>query len=87
MDDQGYILGKDNSGIFSLRQRIQTGFGAHPTSCPVGTRGPRRETDHSPSSSAEVKTAWSYTSTPQYVFMASCLVKHRDEFTFMSLCT
>jgi hypothetical protein len=25
---------------------------------------------------------WSYTSTPQYVFMAWCLVKHRDNFTF-----
>jgi hypothetical protein len=25
---------------------------------------------------------WRYTSTPQYVFMAWCLVKHRDNFTF-----
>jgi hypothetical protein len=25
---------------------------------------------------------WSYTSTPQYVFMAWFLVKHRDNFTF-----
>jgi hypothetical protein len=33
-------------------------------------------------SSAEVKNAWSYTTTPQYVFMACCLVKHRDNFTF-----
>jgi len=29
-----------------------------------------READHSPPSSAEVKNAWSYTATPQYVFMA-----------------
>jgi hypothetical protein len=28
------------------------------------------------------KNAWSYTSTPQYIFMAWCLVKHRDNFTF-----
>jgi len=28
-----------------------------------------RETDHSPPTSAEVKNAWSHTSTPQYVFM------------------
>jgi hypothetical protein len=28
------------------------------------------------------KNAWSYTSTPQYVFMAWCLVKHREIFTF-----
>jgi hypothetical protein len=26
--------------------------------------------------------AWSYTSTPQYFFMAWGLVKHRDNFTF-----
>jgi hypothetical protein len=29
-----------------------------------------------------LKNAWSYTSTPQYVFMVWCLVKHRDNFTF-----
>jgi hypothetical protein len=28
------------------------------------------------------KNAWSYTSTPPYVFMAWCFVKHRDNFTF-----
>jgi hypothetical protein len=36
---------------------------------------PGREADHSPPSRAEVKNAWSYTSTPQYAFMAWCLVK------------
>jgi hypothetical protein len=41
-----------------------------------------REVDHSPPSSAEVKNAWSYTSTPQNVFMAWCLVKHRYNFNF-----
>jgi hypothetical protein len=35
------------------------------------------EADHSPPSSAQVKNAWSYTSTPQYIFMAWCLIKHR----------
>jgi hypothetical protein len=40
------------------------------------------ETDHSPTSSAEVKNAWSYTSTPSYVFMTWYLVKHTDKFTF-----
>jgi hypothetical protein len=35
---------------------------------------PGREADHSPPSSAEVRNAWSYTSTPQYVFKAWCLV-------------
>jgi hypothetical protein len=42
----------------------------------LGVKRPGSEADHSPPSSAEVKKAWSYTSTPQYVF------KHRDNFTF-----
>jgi hypothetical protein len=42
---------------------------------------PRHEDDRSPVSSAEVKNAWHYTSTP-IVFMAWYLVKHRDKFTF-----
>jgi hypothetical protein len=40
------------------------------------------EADHSPPSSAEVKNEWNYTSIPQYVFMAWCLLKHRGNFTF-----
>jgi hypothetical protein len=49
----------------------------------LGIKWPGREADHSPPSSAEVKNAWSYTSTPsQYVFMAWCLFKHRDNFIF-----
>jgi hypothetical protein len=47
---------------------------------------PGREADHSPSSNAEVKNVWNYTSTPQYALMARCSVKkekkHRDNFTF-----
>jgi hypothetical protein len=38
------------------------------------------EADHSPPSSAEVKNVWRYTSTPLYVCMAWCLVKHTDTF-------
>jgi hypothetical protein len=38
-------------------------------------RRPGREADHSPPSSAEVKKAWSYNSTPQYDFMVWCLTK------------
>jgi hypothetical protein len=80
------------AGNFSLHHRVQNGSGAHPASYPMGTRGsflgvkrPRREADHSPPSSAEVKNAWSYTSTPQYAFMAWCSVKkrYRDNFTFI----
>jgi hypothetical protein len=48
---------------FSSSLCIQTGSGAHPSSCPMGTGGPfpggkarpGRDTDHSPPSSAEVK--------------------------------
>jgi hypothetical protein len=35
-----------------------------------------------PPTSAEVKKMWIHTSTPPYVFMAQCLIKHRDSFTF-----
>jgi hypothetical protein len=38
-----------------------------------------READHSSPSSAEVKNAWSYTSTPQYAFMAWCSVKAQGQ--------
>jgi hypothetical protein len=48
----------------------------------LGIKWPGREADHSPPSSAEVKNGWSYTSIPQCAFMAWCLVKHRDNFTF-----
>jgi hypothetical protein len=47
----------------------------------LGVKRPDREADHSPPSSTDVKNAWSYTSTPQYVFMAWYLVKHRVNFT------
>jgi hypothetical protein len=55
----------------------------------VGTGGtflevkqPGREADHSLPSSAEVKNAWRYASTSEYVFETWCLVKHSDIFTF-----
>jgi hypothetical protein len=40
-----------------------------PGALSLGVKRPGRQTDHSPSSSAEIKNVWSYTSTPQYVFM------------------
>jgi hypothetical protein len=67
------------AGNFSLHHRVQNGSGAHPASYPVvaltlGIKRPGGEADHSPPSNAEV--------THPYVFMAWCLVKHRDNFTF-----
>jgi len=75
--------------MFSLHYRVQTGSGAHRASCPMGAlslevKRLRREADHSPPPNAEVKNAWSYTSTSPYVFMVYCLVKHRDNFTFFT---
>jgi hypothetical protein len=52
-----------------------------PGTLSLGVKRPGRKADHSPPCSVEVKNAWSYTSTPQYVFMAWCLVKHRGNFT------
>jgi hypothetical protein len=37
--------------------------------------------DRSPSGT-EVKNAWSYTCTSSYFFMACCLIKQKDSFTF-----
>jgi hypothetical protein len=55
----------------SLHLHVQTGSGAHPASCPVGTGGcfsggkaAGAEDDHSPPSSADVKKVWRHTSTP-----------------------
>jgi len=49
------------AGNFSLLHRVQTGFGSHTASYPVGTgalsqgvKRPEREADHSPPPSAEV---------------------------------
>jgi hypothetical protein len=62
---------------FSLLQIVQNGSEVHPTSYPMGTgalspgvKRPRREVDHSPPTSAEVKKMWIYTSTSTYAFMA-----------------
>jgi hypothetical protein len=44
----------------------------------LGLKRLGREADHSPPSSAEVKECVELYVHPQYVFMAWCLVKHRD---------
>jgi hypothetical protein len=61
------------AGNFSLHHRVQTGSGAHPASYPLDTAGSFP--------GGKAASAWSYTSTPQYVLMTWCLVKHRDNFT------
>jgi hypothetical protein len=75
-------------GIFLFTTASRTALGPSqppiqwvPGTLSLGVKRQGHEADHSPPSSAEVKNAWSYTSTPQYVFMAWCLVKRRDKFT------
>jgi hypothetical protein len=47
-----------------------------------GVKRPGREAEHLPVSSAEVKKTWIYTSIPLYAFMAYCLLRYSDNFTF-----
>jgi hypothetical protein len=77
------------SGIFVLTTASIEAPG--PTHLPVqwvlcvlsgAVNRPAREADNSSPSSAEVKNAWSCTSTHQYVLMPWYLIKHRDNFTF-----
>jgi len=79
--------------FFCLLHRVQTDSEAHldcypmdeVVSFPGKVKRPGREPDHSPPSSVEVKNAWNYNYTPQYVFIAWCLVKHRDTYIFYLL--
>jgi hypothetical protein len=49
----------------------------------TGRPFPGGEADHSPPSNVEVKTVWSQTSTPKYVFMMWYRGKRREKFTFI----
>jgi hypothetical protein len=66
--------------IFSLHHCVQTDSGSYPASYPAGSRNflrgvkrPGREANHSHPYSAEVKTEWSYISTPPYIFMVASI--------------
>jgi len=48
-----------------------------PVTLSAVVKRPGSEAEHLPLSNAEIKDAWSYTSTPQYVFMVWCFVKQR----------
>jgi hypothetical protein len=92
LDDRGCrVRFPAEAGNFSLHHYVQNGSGAHPASYPMGIRAvslgvkrPGYEADHSPPSSAEVKNAWSYTSTPQYAFMAWCSGKAQEEYKLLN---
>jgi hypothetical protein len=63
LDDRGSrVRFPAGAGNFSLHHRVQNGYGAHPASYPMGTRGSflgvkrtKREADNSPPSSSEIK--------------------------------
>jgi hypothetical protein len=59
---------------FSLLN-IQNGFGAHPLSFPVVTRYSY------PGVEQQGQEWWNYTSVPPYIFMAWCIIKHKDNLT------
>jgi hypothetical protein len=73
----------------SLHHRVQTGSGAHPASYPTGTGGSfpgvkRRGvklTTHL-HLVPRLRMRGDIYPLPLYIFMESCLVKHRDNFTF-----
>jgi hypothetical protein len=59
---------------FSMSPRPALGFTQPPIEWELGAlspgvKRPGREADHSPTTSAEVKKLWIYTSTPPYAFM------------------
>jgi hypothetical protein len=75
---------------FPLHYHVQTGSGAHPASCPMGTRGSSLgvkwqgcEADRSPPSSAGVKE-WVelYLHSPNTPSWHGAQLNHRDNFTF-----
>jgi hypothetical protein len=73
----------------------RSGCGARPASYPMGTgalsmgvKRPRREADHSPLSSAEVKNLWNYTSTPPIRLhgVVVCLILNKMINIFIGKC-
>jgi hypothetical protein len=76
---------------FSFHRSVQTGSGADPASCPMGTVGSfpgvkrqGREAVHSPPSSAEVKNGGAVPPLPRMPSWYSAkLNKHGDNFTFI----
>jgi hypothetical protein len=74
MDEQGFET-RQGLEIFLLTTAYKPDFWGPPSFLSNGYQGvcprvkrSRREAEHLPPSSAEVKNAWSFTSTPQHVF-------------------
>jgi hypothetical protein len=76
-------------GIFLFTTASRTALGPIqppiqwvPGTLSLGVKRLGREADHSPPYSAEVKECVELYLHPHYAFMAWCLVKHKDNFTF-----
>jgi hypothetical protein len=77
-------------GLYDRMIGVQTGSGVHPAFYPMDTEGSFAGGKSSRGVKMTTrlhlvtrsKNTWRYTYTPQYAFMAWCLVKHRDNFTF-----
>jgi hypothetical protein len=66
--------------------RIDMGSVENPAYYQMGTRSYilgvmclECETDHWPVYSFKFKNVWSHASTPKYVFMVLCLIRHRED--------
>jgi hypothetical protein len=89
LDDRGLNPGKIRNVLFTIVFRTALSL-SNLVSNEVISSGVNRtwlETRYLLVPSAEVKNAFSYgpTSTPPCVFVVSCLIKHRDNFTFLYL--
>jgi hypothetical protein len=91
------------AGNFSLHHRVQNGSRAlcngyvGPFLLSPGEKWPRRGGDHSPTSSTELKNAWSLPPVPnkfsgrdallstRYIFITWSLITHGNNFTFDSV--
>jgi hypothetical protein len=65
--------GRVKNFLFSVSSRPALGSTQHPIQWVPRVKRPRREADHSPPTSAEVKKIWIYTSTPSYAFIGTNL--------------
>jgi hypothetical protein len=82
LDDWGFVS-RQGLGIFLFTTESRPALGPIqppiqwvPGTLSLGLKRPGCEADHLSPSIAEVKNARKYTSTPPYVFMAWCLIKH-----------
>jgi hypothetical protein len=70
----GFRLVDRGIGVRSLRDRLNGPPGT------AGIRQPGYDAEHCSPSIAQVRNAWSYTSTAEYVLMARYVIKHWDKF-------